>query len=211
MNSTDRMEFTQGLMMLAEIYNRKLSELLLQTYWNCLKPYSLELFKSSLESFLRDPDYALKGFPSPSAWIKAIEGDSASKSLTAWTQVVQAIRCIGHYESVVFSDSLIHKVIQEMGGWILLCRQSERELSFSQKEFERRYRKYAAFKKKIVAPDYLPGQIEHQNRARGFSDAIPHPIQIDRTLCMLSDITVDRNSAKTGITRSNLQKFDSNK
>ena len=88
-----------------------------------------------------------RGFPSPAEWVKAIDGDAASKSLVAWTEIITAIRQVGHYESVVFADPLIHRVINDMGGWIFLCQQSERELVFLQKEFERRYRNYMYFKK----------------------------------------------------------------
>ena len=142
MTSEDQEKFTQGMMVLAEVYNRKLSSLLLHTYWNCLKKYAYAVFEITLWDFLKNPDYAKRGFPSPADWIKAIEGDTASKGLAAWTEIITTIRHIGHYESVIFTDPLIHSVIRDMGGWIFLCQQSERDLIFAQKEFERRYQNY---------------------------------------------------------------------
>lgn len=178
MNNTEQVEFSKGMMILAEVYNRKLSELLLQTYWDCLKSYPLSLFKKVLYNFLKNPDYAKKGFPSPADWIKAIEGDSEIKSLAAWTKVVKAIRHVGQYESVTFNDSVVHTVINDMGGWIFLCKQPERELIFLQKEFERRYRDYMSNKKIMVTPSHLTGHIEHQNRIHGFKQYIPLPIKV---------------------------------
>jgi hypothetical protein len=175
----DQEKFTQGLMILGEIYNRKLSSLLLNTYWNCLKKYSYATFEMTLWNFLENPNYAKRNFPSPADWIKSIEGDSESKSLVAWTEVITAIREVGHYESVKFTDVLIHDVIQDLGGWIFLCQQSERELIFLQKEFERRYR-MRILKKITKGPRYLTGQIEHQNLLNGFTKHIPRPKKIKK-------------------------------
>lgn len=182
MTVSDQEKFTQGLMILAEVYNRKLSSLLLHTYWNCLKKYSYAVFETALWDFLKNPDYAKKNFPSPADWIKAIEGDTESKSLVAWTEIINSIRYVGHYESVQFTDPLIHRVIRDMGGWIYLCQQSERDLIFAQKEFERRYRNYYAIKKTGSMPRYLTGQIEHQNNLQGFTEYIPKPRNIKALL-----------------------------
>lgn len=179
---SDQEKFTQGLMVLAEVYNRKLSSLLLHTYWNCLKKYPYAVFEATLWDFLKNPDYAKKNFPSPADWIKAIEGDTESKSLAAWTEIMSSIRYVGHYESVQFTDPLIHRVIRDMGGWIYLCQQSERDLIFAQKEFERRYRCCYAIKKRISTPRYLTGQIEHQNTLQGFTEYIPKPRNIKTLL-----------------------------
>lgn len=181
MNAADQERFTQGLLILAEVYNRKLSSLLLHTYWDCLKKYSFSVFEATLWNFLKNPDYAKKGFPSPAEWIKAIEGDAESKSLAAWTEIIKTIRHVGHYDSVIFSDPLIHLVIKDMGGWIFLCQQSERELVFLQKEFERRYQHYYSIKKSTIPPAYLTGQIERQNVIDGFTEDIPEPISVNTT------------------------------
>ncbi|TLY47852.1 MAG: hypothetical protein E6K54_05585 [Gammaproteobacteria bacterium] len=174
----DQEKFTQGLMVLAEVYNRKLSALLLHTYWNCLKKYSYVEFEKTLWDFLNNPHYARRNFPSPADWVKAIEGDSETKSLAAWIEVITAIRQVGQYESVKFTEPMIHEVIQDMGGWIFLCQQPERELIFLQKEFERRYRNNCVLKKLTKGPLYLTGQIEHQNSLNGFTSYIPRPRNI---------------------------------
>lgn len=180
MNALEQEAFTQGLMLLAEVYNRKISEVLLQTYWSCLNHYSFSLFKKTLMSFLKNPEYAKQGFPSPAAWIAAIEGDNAIKSLNAWTAVIKTIRRVGRYESVKFDDVLIHGVIHDMGGWIFLCQQAERELIFLQKEFERRYHAYLVTKKPALIPEYLMGYIEQQNSIHGFSHYIPRPVSVQK-------------------------------
>lgn len=134
------------------------------------------MFETTLWNFVKNPDVAKRGFPSPSEWVKAIEGDEETKSLAAWTEIVKTIRHIGHYDSVTFNDPLIHRVIKDMGGWIFLCQQSERELMFTQKEFERRYKNHYSIKELSKGPDYLTGQIEHQNSVHGFTHYIPKPV-----------------------------------
>jgi hypothetical protein len=178
MNEMEQVEFSKAMMILAEVYNRKLSQLLLQTYWDCLKDYPLSVFQNVLCQFLKNPDHAKKGFPSPAEWIKVIEGDSESRGLAAWTQVLKAIRQVGQYESVRFDDSLVHTVIADMGGWIFLCKQPERELIFLQKEFERRYREVASSQKKRPLSTHLIGHIEQQNRINGYEQYIPKVLEV---------------------------------
>lgn len=55
---------------------------------------------------------------------------------------------------------------------------TERDLIFSQKEFERRYQKYYALKKLATVPHYLTGEIEHQNTVNGFTQHIPEPVKV---------------------------------
>lgn len=108
-------------------------------------------------------------------WLTPIGEFTESKSLSAWTEIIMTIRYVGHYNSIVFSDPLIHMVIKEMGGWIFLCQQPERKLFFLQKEFERRYKNYYS-NKKLAVPDHLSGHIEQQNTEHDFPDYIPKAV-----------------------------------
>src|SRR5260363_262611 len=87
----------------------------------------------------------------------------------AWANVDQAVRGVGPYQSVVFEDALIHRVLAEMGGWIPLGSKTEDEWPFVHNEFVNRYRGY---RMRSETPDYPPvliGLFEAQNRQSGYS------------------------------------------
>jgi len=76
--------------------------------------------------------------------IKMLQGSTQDSALTAWAKVDKAVRSIGTQMSVAFDDPLIHKVIQDMGGWLGLGQRQEAEWPFVAKEFETRYRGFKA-------------------------------------------------------------------
>jgi hypothetical protein len=171
----DKKPFLQWLTLLAESFNRKVSSLLLETYWQCLYEYPFVQVKQAMLSALQNPDRQKWGMPTPADLIILIQGDSRSHALKAWSQVVTAIRTVGRYDSVVFDNPIIHCVIRDMGGWIYLCQQPEKELPFLRQEFEKRYRDYQG-KPLPSYPRSLKGSLEHDNQVQGFSHSQPDPI-----------------------------------
>ena len=100
--------------------------------------------------------------------------------MQAWSRVDKAVRRVGPYQSVVFDDAVVHRVIDEMGGWIKLCNTpSEEDYKFQGLEFSRRYRAY------VIAggagsdyPRHLIGMTEAENNTAGFKRQIPPPVLI---------------------------------
>jgi hypothetical protein len=68
---------------------------------------------------------------------------------------------VGTYQDVVFDDPIIHRVIEDMGGWIGLGNKREDEWPFVQNQFENRYRGF-------VMREEIP---EHQARLIGIANA----------------------------------------
>ncbi|KAF5301477.1 hypothetical protein FQR65_LT19212 [Abscondita terminalis] len=131
----------------------------------------------ALSELLKNPDIKKHPyFPLPADVVEIIEGDVQSKSLLAWTEVVRAIHQIGHYDSVMFTDKLIHAVIQDTGGWIQLCQHTEKELLFVQRDFERRYQVYCRRRPRIL-PNQLTGRLAHQNAVNRHEKYIPIAIE----------------------------------
>lgn len=178
MLANEKQAFFASLAVIAETVNKKISPVLMKTYWACLEPYSFSEVQLALAELLKNPDVKKHVyFPSPSDVVAIIEGDVNSKSLLAWTEVMKAIREIGHYESVVFSDELIHAVICDMGGWIRLCQLTERELPFVQRDFERRYQVYSRRRPKTL-PSQLTGRLAHENTVNGYEDYVPKAVSL---------------------------------
>ena len=184
MLENDRKLFLQCLTLLAESFNRKVSSLLLETYWQGLKAYPFAQVKQAMLGTLQNPDRKW-GMPNPGDLVALIQGDSRSHALQAWSQVVTAIRTIGRYDSVVFDDPIIHCVIRDMGGWIYLCQQPEKELPFLRHEFEKRYHDYQG-KPLLSYPRSLKGSLEHENQVQGFLDYTPDPILLGDPECAIA-------------------------
>ena len=176
MQLNEKQAFFSILTVIAETVNKKISPVLMKTYWGCLKDYSFAEVQQALGELLKNPDVKKHPyFPAPNDVVALIQGDVGDKSLMAWTEVKRAISEIGHYDSVIFSDELIHAVIRDMGGWIHLCQCTEKELTFAQRDFERRYQMYCRKQPKIL-PRQLIGRIAHENAVTGHEKYIPKAI-----------------------------------
>jgi Domain of unknown function (DUF6475) len=83
-----------------------------------------------------------------------------------------AMRDVGHYDTLVFDDVLIHAVIHDMGGWVELCVATEKELSFHAREFEKHYKSYCLHNPSRY-PKQLTGIVNTTNVAKGFGAKPP--------------------------------------
>ncbi|MBA3755579.1 MAG: hypothetical protein H0X02_04845 [Nitrosomonas sp.] len=99
---------------------------------------------------------------------KMIEGSTEDSSLVAWAKVDKALRHVGTYQSVVFDDPIIHRIVYDMCGWVQFGTKTEDEWPFVAKEFQTRYR---GFKSRGIIPEYqshLIGLAEAHNSKEGY-------------------------------------------
>lgn len=122
---------------------------LVKGYFVALEKYDIEEISQALNRHAVDPDQG-QWVPKIADIVRNITGNTQTQSELAWTKVDTAIRTVGPHESVCFDDKTIHAVIEDMGGWILLCGIDNDEYPFKHNEFIKRYRGYA------VRP---PGQV----------------------------------------------------
>jgi hypothetical protein len=159
MQQRDFDEFCEMLDLIAEQYGKTLSDGAKALYWQGLHDFDLSALKQAASRHLRNPDTG-QFMPKIADFVRMLQGSTQDAALTAWAKVDQAIRRIGTYQDVVFDDPIIHRVIQDMGGWIGLGTKTEDEWPFVAKEFENRYR---GFKQRSEIPDNQCAQ-----RAKGF-------------------------------------------
>jgi hypothetical protein len=78
----------------------------------------------------------------------------------AYDKVEEAFYGAGVYQTVIFDDTVIHKVIESLGGWIAYCEQPEKDVKWWKKDFERLYKQYAPLVAagQLEAPKQLFGQ-----------------------------------------------------
>lgn len=172
MKQQDFDEFCEMLDLIAEQHSKRLSDGLKMLYWQGLSDFDLAAVKQAAARHLRNPDTG-QFMPKIADFIRMLQGSTQDSALLAWAKVDKAVRQVGTYEDVVFDDPLIHRVIQDMGGWIGFGSKSEDEWPFVAKEFENRYR---GFKAKNEVPEYpglLIGIATAHNQKEGFKAEPP--------------------------------------
>jgi len=148
-----------------------------ELFYESVKKYGFGSVKKAFSAHIQNPDNG-QWMPKPADIIRMIEGTSKDNSHLAWSKVKKSISIVGSYESVVFDDGIIHRVVQDMGGWILLCSTSIEELPFKGHEFKARY---TAYRGQGEVPDYpkkLYGICESDNLSKDLLDHIPDPVLI---------------------------------
>jgi hypothetical protein len=162
----DKKEFAQFMSGMFAVYNKEVSQMLLRIWFESLRQYDLKAVKDALARHLLNPDNG-QFLPKPADVVKLIGGTTIDTALEAWSAVDNAVRTVGTYRSVAFADPIIHKVIQDMGGWIALGNKKEDEWAFVAKEFQTRYRGIKTTGQPVDAPAQLTGIAAQQNSVAG--------------------------------------------
>jgi hypothetical protein len=163
----DYERFLTVLTGVADYYGKELSEGVISLYWQGLQQYDIDAVEKALWDHTQNPDNG-QFMPKIADLTRAMQGRTQDQAAVAWSKVDAAVRRVGTYQDVVFDDSIIHRVIADMGGWIWFGNQVEDEWPFVAKNFENRYRGY---KLRGETPEYAPvliGMANAQNQQQGF-------------------------------------------
>lgn len=160
-------EFAATIAAVHTYYGKPVTPNVIDIYWNGLKGYELVAVKDALGRHVKNPDSG-QFLPKVADVERMLGGTTIDAAQIAWTKVESAIRFAGAWYSVAFDDGLIHRVIEEMGGWIVLCGTLAKEMPFKQNEFVGRYRAYRARNERPAHAARLLGLIEAQNSANGY-------------------------------------------
>ena len=158
----NEVKFKEYMATLCELHDRTMSKLLTDLYWRVLEPYTDEEAEKAFQEII----YTSKFFPKPADFIEALKGKVQNRATLAWLEVLEAVARIGNYQSVKFSDPVIHSVVNAMGGWPQLCMMEAKEEKWKQKEFERLYEIISA--REGGHTGYLPGTHEMENHRAGY-------------------------------------------
>lgn len=168
MQPTEQAKFAAMLLAAAEMYGKTLSDGVIEIYWQTLQGYELADLQRAFQAHFVNPDTG-QFFPKPADIVRMIEGSTQSAAAVAWSKVEEAVKHVGTYRDVVFDDPLIHRVIQDLGGWIQLGTKTLDEWPFIGNDFQNRYR---AYRQRRVVPEYPPkliGQANGHNSSHGFA------------------------------------------
>lgn len=187
-------DFVDVMQLVSEQYGKKPSDGLIALYWQGLKGYDFAAVREAIGKHLANTDTG-QFMPKIADIIRMMQGTSLDSALSAWAKVDKAIRQIGPYETVVFDDAIIHKVLHDMGGWLSLGTKTEDEWPFVAKEFENRYRGFKSRNERIEYPSKLIGLFEAQNAKEGRVVAPP---------MLIGDASKAREVLQLGVTGGSL-------
>lgn len=160
-------DFLKTMLAVADYYGKELSENATDLYWNALREYDLQAVKKALWAHARNPDTG-QWMPKIADIAKVMQGRTDDQAALAWSKVNQAVRRVGTYQCVVFDDPIIHRVISDMGGWVLIGSKDDDEWPFVAKEFQNRYRGYRMRDETPEYPPVLIGMANAHNSQQGF-------------------------------------------
>lgn len=168
MTQPDLEEFALMLGAVYEFYSKTPSASALEIWWAALKPFDLAAVRRALGQHALNPDRG-QFIPKPADVVLMLGGSTLDSGLVAWSKFEQALHSIGPYRSVVFDDPIIHRVVEDMGGWTALARCSGKDWPFKQNEFVNRYRSFRMRGETPAYPPKLVGISEAENSVNGWA------------------------------------------
>ena len=172
MTRTDHPKFLDALRGVYALYRADLSTQVAIIWLRAMEAYDLEAVVDALTRHALNPDSG-QFLPKPADVVRMMGGTTKDAAIIAWNKVDRAVRGVGGYATVVFDDPLIHRVVEELGGWIWLNAQTNDEWPFLEKRFCDHYRVYKA---RGEVPDYPPklgGVTDLENLSRGYPAMLP--------------------------------------
>lgn len=166
METDDFDRFAELLGGVFELYGREASPFAMQVWWEALRPFDFSAIRMAFSRHVQNPDVG-QFPPKPADVLRMLGGTTQDKALQAWAKVDKAVRHVGTYQTVVFDDPLIHRVLHDMGGWVGLGMKTEDEWPFVQREFENRYRGFSMRSERPEYPRALIGISEAENSRNG--------------------------------------------
>lgn len=163
----EKRRFAALMTALADYYEKSISKGVLALYWEGLRQYDYEALEKAAWAHTQLPDEAGRWMPKVSDLNKMLAGRTSDQGQIAWSKVDRAVRTVGPYADVAFDDPIIHRVIQEMGGWVMVCSKEEKEWPFVAKEFVTRYQAYKMTGETPEHAPYLTGIASSQNTHSG--------------------------------------------
>lgn len=169
MIEADREDFAVLIAGVYEFYGKDLSAFALDVWWKAMQQFDLQAVRDALGRHCLNPDNG-QFMPRPADVVRMLGGGTQDRALVAWSKVDRAIREVGTYRTVAFDDALIHRVVEDMGGWVALGTKTTEEWPFVAKEFENRYRGYSMRNEKPPYQAKLIGITDAANSQQGYAE-----------------------------------------
>ncbi len=170
----DKIEFAKLINAMAEMFDKQLTESLVDMYYEILKNYSEERVKRAVIACIKSHKY--NTLPKPASILEFLEESHEDRTLRAWLYVREAMQKADYYFSVNFKDKVIPHCIEALGGWMWLCDQAGKDMPFVERRFLDLYRIFS--RRELQDSPLMIGFFESKNREDGYEKDTPKPIQI---------------------------------
>lgn len=172
MKPQDRAAFAAYMTDVLAFHKQDATKFALNVWWQACQPFDIEQVQKALSAHTMDPDRG-QFPPMPADIVRRLMGTTKDRALIAWGKALDAMQRVGAYQSVVFDDPVIHAVIEDLGGWIKVCRGELGDLGYTEHRFCESYRAYASRPVPTEYPALLVGCHELDNRTAGRRVAPP--------------------------------------
>lgn len=172
MQPNEAQAFRELVQNVHSFYGKDASTFTIDVWWGAMRHFELAAIREAFSRHCVNPDNG-QFVPRPADIVRFLEGSTLDSAVFAWTKVDRAIQTVGTYATVAFDDPLIHRVVDDMGGWPQLGTKPIDEWPFVAKEFQTRYRGYKARRDTPAYPPKLIGRFDAENQQHGFADVTP--------------------------------------
>lgn len=174
MQQTDYVRLGELLSNVYSMYRQPFDPNFTAVWLNAMSSYTFEDIEVGINRHMLNPENG-RYAPLPADIVRVIDGGTGVQAASAWTKVEQAVKRVGPWRTVIFDDPIIHRVIEDMGGWTKMNDHATMEdLKFAGIDFGKRYQGYVL--KGGIAQDYpakLLGYAESANSNGGFAVEAP--------------------------------------
>lgn len=197
MNECEKERFSALVSDVLTFYRQDVTPFGFRVWWQACQTFDFDQVSKAMSAHCMDAERG-QWAPKPADIVRHLHGTHSDRSLIAWGKVLDAAQRVGAYTSVCFDDGLIHAAIEDIGGWVAVCRSETDELPFLQRRFCDSYRAYARRPDGVSYPARLIGEHDLANAIKGYGSMSPtligDPDKAQQTMKLGS------NQSKTQIT-----------
>ena len=169
MLDSDRGRFLDLIGGVHDFYGKELTRFASDVWWRCCQASDFETISLAFSNHLSDPERG-QWMPKPADLVRQLDGTQSDRSRRAWGKVLDASQRVGAYQSIAFDEAAIHAAIEDVGGWIAVCRTELDELPHLERRFCAAYRAYIAPGKLTSWSPKLLGQHDIDNNLKGYEN-----------------------------------------
>jgi len=163
MQPSEKPKFLAVLAGVHDFYGKEFTPFSADVWWRCCSGADMEQVSRAFSDHLSDAERG-QWMPKPADLVRQLQGTQGDRSRRAWGKVLEAAQRVGAYQSVAFDEPAIHAAVEDVGGWVALCRTEEDELPHLERRFCAAYRAYIAPGMLAQWPPVLMGETALTNR-----------------------------------------------